>query len=396
MPSLPTPSPALPAMRHTRSCTVTPTSSLSFNSASSSFCSQLFSNEIENLRHENALLQVQAHLAEDNDRIAEQCNAAEAHAILIGQQYSIANYRLNQKKKKNDASKRVSTSARILTSAEAQQEFAEAAARKAEEQRATEDLKQQQKDEQNRADILRRAEQELAQATFSGSLKSLNKSTLIDIAFALKVEYNGASAGTLCVRLNAHFDANEDLKQDPHFIGLFQWKRKRKDLPKENEDSESSLLPPTHCRRTKNHCSPTPGPSSISNSDPSRSPIHHFVSTKPFLSIAEPTPSWRLFGVSDHQNNDKEEKKTMRRRRQRAGEDNDNENTTTTRTRRQREEGGGGGDENNEPTTTTTSRQQQQRADNDNNTDERTRTTMEYTTITSGQQTVMTGAQQRQ
>ncbi|KAJ3834790.1 hypothetical protein F5878DRAFT_341616, partial [Lentinula raphanica] len=276
MPSLPTPSPALPAMRHTRSRTVTPTSSLSFNSASSSFRSQLFSNEIENLRRENALLRVQnAHLAEDNDRIAEQRNAAEAHAILIGQQYSIANYRLNQKKKKNDTSKRVSTSARILTSAEAQQEFAEAAARKAEEQRAK-DLKQQQKDEQNRADILRRAEQELTQATFSGSLKSLNKSTLIDIAFALKVEYDGASAGTLRARLNAHFDANEDLKQDPRFIGLFQRKRKRKDPPKENEDSESSLLPPTHRRRTENHRSPTPGPSSILNSDSSRSSIRHF------------------------------------------------------------------------------------------------------------------------
>ncbi|KAJ3963816.1 hypothetical protein EV361DRAFT_983655 [Lentinula raphanica] len=237
MTSLPTPSPALPAMRHTRSHTVTPT--------------------------------------KDNDQIAEQRNAAEAHAILIGQQYSIANYRLNQKKKKKNTSKRISTSARILTSAEAQQEFAEAAARKAEEQRAK-DLKQQQKDEQNRADILRRAEQELTQATFSGSLKSLNKSTLIDIAFALKVKYDGASAGTLRVRLNAHFDANEDLKQDPRFIGLFQWKCKRKDLPKENEDSESSLLPPTHRCQTKNHHSPTPGPSSVSNSDPSRSPIRHF------------------------------------------------------------------------------------------------------------------------
>ncbi|KAJ3996349.1 hypothetical protein F5050DRAFT_1819178 [Lentinula boryana] len=202
----------------------------------------------EQLECDNALLQIQYAsalaellvLKEKFTEVQEQCDAAETHAVLIGQQYSVYKHRCNEKAQKKDSSRCVTTSSRILTSREGRSEIEEETVKRAEKMR-TETERQKQKSDAQCMDIVRRAEQDRLASEFSGNMKTMIKSKLIDIAFALKVPHEDVTVDTLRIRLNAHFDANSELKKDPRYIGLFERTRKRKNPPQE---ANSQLPPP--------------------------------------------------------------------------------------------------------------------------------------------------------
>ncbi|KAF9257525.1 hypothetical protein L218DRAFT_1006058 [Marasmius fiardii PR-910] len=54
---------------------------------------------------------------------------------------------------------------------------------------------------------------------FSGSLNSKNKADLQDIAYSLHLSLDG-NKKDLITRINSHFDAHIELKEDPRFIGI--------------------------------------------------------------------------------------------------------------------------------------------------------------------------------
>ncbi|KIK59123.1 hypothetical protein GYMLUDRAFT_245554 [Collybiopsis luxurians FD-317 M1] len=175
----------------------------SYSSSSSTKCLQL---KNKRLQCENVLLQARfAQAIEDNAQLAEQCDAADAHAIIAGQQFSVYKYRFNKKTKKKEASKWVQTSEWVLTSKSGEKEIREKNTKKVQAQNEKVQKKRNANDLQ-----------------FSGNIKQLNKSDLIDIAFSLKISYKGASKNVLCVPLNAHFEANQDLKKHPHYVSLFE------------------------------------------------------------------------------------------------------------------------------------------------------------------------------
>ncbi|KAE9393576.1 hypothetical protein BT96DRAFT_923982 [Gymnopus androsaceus JB14] len=193
-------------------------------------------------------------------------DAANVHAVISGQEVAIWKHRFNKKAEKKDTTKRFPTDARILTSREGKKEAVADAAKKAAKKKAEAERKKKKQDTE-REDILRHAVQESESTAFSGSLTSKNKRDLIDIAFSLDIETDGASLNVLHVRLNAHFDANPSLKENPRYIGLFSWKCKRDDPPKENAEPGPSSTHP----RLSSPSTPTPGPSHRSPS-----PILHY------------------------------------------------------------------------------------------------------------------------
>ncbi|KAJ3791978.1 hypothetical protein GGU11DRAFT_750742, partial [Lentinula aff. detonsa] len=117
VPPLPTPSPAF--SRQTRSQTSqpsrTPTPSSSLTTIHTP--SSRHDRELERLRVENARLRADnAGLMEESASLKAQRDAAQVHAVFAGQQYAVYKHRLHEKTKRKEGSKRVSTSARVLTS----------------------------------------------------------------------------------------------------------------------------------------------------------------------------------------------------------------------------------------------------------------------------------------
>ena len=250
-------------LRRTRSQTsqlsVTSSSpSLSSSSARFSTASSARSEELAQLRLEIAnLKQENAGLKLESASIKAQRDAAQAHAVFAGQQFAVYKHRYNNKVNKKESSKRVTTSARILTSREVRKEIEQDAAKKVQRQKV-EAERETRKAEAEQADIIRRAEQERLGSEFSGSLNSMSKKALVDIAFSLKVPLKHTTQDALRVRLRAHFDAHEELKKHPRYIGLFERTRKRKDPPTESNPGPSSRRPLPPSQR-----SPSPGPSSF-------------------------------------------------------------------------------------------------------------------------------------
>ncbi|KAF9067509.1 hypothetical protein BDP27DRAFT_1422803 [Rhodocollybia butyracea] len=156
-------------------------------------------------------------------------DAARAHAVIAGVEAGMWKHKFNNKSQKKDSSKRFHMDTCILTSMEGK---------------------------------------ELAAA--ETERKSKTKPHLIDLAVALGLKYKGASIDVLCVRINAHFNANLELKSNPRYVALFTRKRKR--TGDENDDPRASrrrrsLTPGPSSRRSltpgpSSHHSPTPGPSS--------------------------------------------------------------------------------------------------------------------------------------
>ncbi|KAJ3978914.1 hypothetical protein F5890DRAFT_1478962 [Lentinula detonsa] len=144
----------------------------------------------------------------------------------------------------------------MMLNNEGRLEIEEETAKRAEKLR-TETERQKQKSDAQRMDIVRRAEQDRLGSEFSGNMKTMTKSKLIDIAFALKVPHEDTTVDTLRIRLNAHFDANPALKKEPRYIGLFERTRKRKDPPQE----DTTRLPPPPAFQS--HPLAMPGTSSL-------------------------------------------------------------------------------------------------------------------------------------
>ncbi|KAF9068214.1 hypothetical protein BDP27DRAFT_1422096 [Rhodocollybia butyracea] len=152
-------------------------------------------------------------------------------------------HKFNNKSQKKDSSKRFHTDARILTSMEGKELAAAETERKVQKKNAETERAKKRK-EMETADILRRAEQQRDNSTFSGTIQSKTKPHPIDLAVALGLEYEGASVDVLRVRINTHFNANLELKLNPRYIALFT--RKRKHAGDENDDPRASLLSSIH------------------------------------------------------------------------------------------------------------------------------------------------------
>ncbi|KAJ3786219.1 hypothetical protein GGU10DRAFT_352547 [Lentinula aff. detonsa] len=71
----------------------------------------------------------------------------------------------------------------------------------------------------------------------------MSKKALVDIAFYLNVPSKDVRQDALCVHLQAHFDAHEELKKHLRYIGIFERMRKRKDPPSGSNPGPSSLIP---------------------------------------------------------------------------------------------------------------------------------------------------------
>ncbi|KAJ3742589.1 hypothetical protein DFH05DRAFT_1461662 [Lentinula detonsa] len=292
VPPLPTPSPAFSQQTRSQtsqpSRTPTPSSSLTTIHTPSS----RHDRELEQLRVENARLRADnAGLMEESASLKAQRDAAQVHAVFAGQQYAVYKHRLHEKRKRKEGSKRVSTSARVLTSMQGRLEIAADAAKKAEKSRELQ--KKKEKDAQKaREDIVRRAEQEKERTEFSGNMKYMVRSTLVDIAFSLNIETEKATAETLRVRLNAHFEANPELKKHARYLRLFERSRKRKEPPTESNIPSHQPSP-----TSTSHSSPAPGPSS--HHQPPPAPAPGPSSLPPFYQSSNPfayeNPSPLLF-----------------------------------------------------------------------------------------------------
>ncbi|KAE9391676.1 hypothetical protein BT96DRAFT_1001093 [Gymnopus androsaceus JB14] len=276
-------------LQHTRSQTsqlsVTSSSpSLSSSSARFSTASSARSEELAQLRLEIAnLKQENAGLKLESASIKAQRDTAQAHAVFAGQQFAVYKHRYNNKVNKKELSKWVTTSARILTLREVRKKIEQDAAKKVQRQKV-EAERETRKAEAEQADIIRRAEQERLGSEFSGSLNSMSKKALVDIAFSLKVPSKDTTQDALRVRLRAHFDTHEELKKHPRYIGLFERTRKCKDPPTESNPGPSSRRPLPPSQR-----SPSPGPSSFAPGPSSFVPGPS--SFEPGPSSFEPGPS---------------------------------------------------------------------------------------------------------
>ncbi|KAJ3995883.1 hypothetical protein F5050DRAFT_1763972 [Lentinula boryana] len=212
-------------------------------------------NEI-NLQRQLAEWKRRALVAEGQVMIEQaEREAATVHAVLAGREASILKYQLNANtRKKTDTSKCFTTSARIVTSAEGkEQAIAEASKRDAKKNELEE--KKKKKQDTERADFLRCAEQEREQLPFSGSLRSKLKAELQDILFALGLDIKG-NVAALLLRINAHFDTETALKQDPRYVGLFSKPSGKRKQAAEDHSETMQPSPPIHHSPSPIHSQP--------------------------------------------------------------------------------------------------------------------------------------------
>ncbi|KAJ3983045.1 hypothetical protein F5890DRAFT_1525767 [Lentinula detonsa] len=203
-----------------------------------------------------------ADLLRDNAILKAERDVANAHAVIAGQEAALWKYKCNKKAQKANAPKRIHTNSRVVTSEEGQREIAEDAAVKAAKQKA-ENEKLRKKKDLERADILRRAEQEREQIAYTGTLKSQKtKANLVDIAFSLQLPVEPRdTVSDIIQMLEKHFDEFPLLKQDPRYIGIFT--RKRKHSGRDNDALLHRQPPPQ-----SPHHLPTPGPSRLHHALP--------------------------------------------------------------------------------------------------------------------------------
>ncbi|KAJ3991079.1 hypothetical protein F5050DRAFT_1716378 [Lentinula boryana] len=149
------------------------------------------------LWRENATLRQRiTEVEEQNNQLKAERNAAQAHAVFAGQQFLVYKHKYNQRAMKKRASKRVTVSARVLTSRQGRKEIAAATVKKVKKKKANEE-KQKRKNDTLLADVLCQAEQDRLEAVFSGNMKNMPKPQLIDIANALKIPHEKATVDNL-------------------------------------------------------------------------------------------------------------------------------------------------------------------------------------------------------
>jgi hypothetical protein len=183
--------------------------------------------------------------AERNEARA-QAVAAEAHAVLAGSHIHSLQTQLNAKGKKRAGNDRtLSTTARMLTSAEG---------RALAEERRTIQLEKKTKDDENRTQrlladaeiIKRRAELGKQGMEFSGKIKLLKAPQLKDLAWSLELEEVGTRE-VLIERILNHFEEaqNEHLKRDKQYADLWREGRRRRaaDGPASSSDDPEQHAP---------------------------------------------------------------------------------------------------------------------------------------------------------
>ncbi|KAJ3786220.1 hypothetical protein GGU11DRAFT_744027 [Lentinula aff. detonsa] len=87
------------------------------------------SSSVLELRQENAGLKL------ESASIKAQRDAVQAHTVFAGQQVAVYKHRYNSKVNKKESSKKVTTSARVLTSREVRKEIEQDAAKKVQKQK---------------------------------------------------------------------------------------------------------------------------------------------------------------------------------------------------------------------------------------------------------------------
>ncbi|KAJ7864546.1 hypothetical protein B0H13DRAFT_1899095 [Mycena leptocephala] len=169
-----------------------------------------------------------------------QCEGADAHAVMAGHHIQSLQQKLNAKGKKRAGNERtLSTTARILTSAEG---------RALAEEKRTAQVQKKSKDDENRTQrlladaevIKRRAELGREGMVFSGNIKALKAPQLKDLAWSLELEETGTRDVLIDIILK-HFDVpeNQRLKEDKRYVDLWNRRRRRaagSDAPEQPED----------------------------------------------------------------------------------------------------------------------------------------------------------------
>ncbi|KAJ7792538.1 hypothetical protein B0H14DRAFT_2930629 [Mycena olivaceomarginata] len=142
-------------------------------------------------------------------------------------------------KKRAGNERNLSTTARMLTSAEGRVLAGE---------KRTAQLQKKAKDDENRSQrllasaevIKRRAELGREGMEFAGNIKSLKAPQLKDLAWSLELEENGTRE-VLIERILTHFGDDESLKVDKRYVELW---RRRRGAAVSNDDIEQQAQPP--------------------------------------------------------------------------------------------------------------------------------------------------------
>ena len=164
------------------------------------------------LQVENAELQARV------TRLESRIEIAEAHAKLAFTEIHAIKRKLNAKSNKANKRRKLNVDARWLNSDEGLRMAQEQeAARVAEEERRR-GMREQRSAKQAEREEQRR--QRDPDAPFSGALATKTKADLQDIAQVLKLTLDGQRKDLLA-RINAHFDSQPHLREDPRFEGIF-------------------------------------------------------------------------------------------------------------------------------------------------------------------------------
>ena len=201
----------------------------------------------------------------DREFTEAQRNAAEVHAVFAIQECALLRHQANRHAEKKDGhGRRVHVTARVMTSEEGLRLCEEdRAAREAKEREKAE--KKSKKDVVDKENMIRRATQ-VAIMVFTGSLASKKKVELGDLTSALGFDVNPKQTKVdLLDLINKKFDAEQGLKNDECFVGIFKRGHKRSAPLDDTPAGIEPQAPPPLQRRRLNteHHPPIASPSRL-------------------------------------------------------------------------------------------------------------------------------------
>ncbi|KAF7347301.1 Tigger transposable element-derived protein [Mycena venus] len=196
---------------------------------------------------------------------------------MAGQHIQSLQQKLNSGKGKKRAGneRSLSTTARMLTSAEG---------RALAEEKRTAQQQKKAKDDENRSQrllanaevIKRRTELGREGMEFAGNIKLLKAPQLKDLAWSLELDENGTRE-VLIERILTHFGDNESLKVDKRYVELWRDGRRRRAAAVTNDDVEQQAQPEDMLTDIQNVANGSGSPSSQSQLPPPPPPDAPYV-----------------------------------------------------------------------------------------------------------------------
>lgn len=168
-----------------------------------------------------ALRKLFVRLKKQRDHARSKRNAAATYTLLARQAIRHIQAKLNAGQKGPKSRRNINTGGRIVTGEEGRALAAQQRQARIEKQSNTEQTRQK----KNHAEFerhVRRYEKGRDGMTFTGALNTQKRSNLADIAWCMDIDDSG-TRNTLITRISAHVIANEQLREDARFSGL--WRR---------------------------------------------------------------------------------------------------------------------------------------------------------------------------